>query len=302
MPRKPIRTGYDRSRIRDIDARGVFGVTDNANPLDFLKYSTFIKGRMFGRWIDSVNGSSRSNGYDEGDLIECPPYILESILRDELFTERDLEITGGGLNIFTCTDLKSGVDDYYNNSIYYNVDNDFLSYIIDYSGSGHSAILAANDGAVLNGDRFCLTNVQGDNKIDYATFDLLGNTTDGLRKDWKFARSMQSKTVASDIIEKLLYEMRCIITPSNNIYKIIALDESTALDTWTKPLMHRGSLLASAELTTKSQLYNDYRIRYNYHHGERAYTKSLFVNKSGYSSELTSGATYQATCKTIYES
>lgn len=42
------------------------------------------KGRMFGSWIDS-NG--RSNGYAEGDLIENPAYIIESILREELRNE-----------------------------------------------------------------------------------------------------------------------------------------------------------------------------------------------------------------------
>lgn len=42
------------------------------------------KGRMFGDWIEA-NG--RSNGYSEGDLIENPAYIIESILREELKNE-----------------------------------------------------------------------------------------------------------------------------------------------------------------------------------------------------------------------
>ena len=36
-------------------------------------------GRKFGSWIDE---NSRSNGYNEGDLIDNPAYIIESILRD----------------------------------------------------------------------------------------------------------------------------------------------------------------------------------------------------------------------------
>lgn len=38
------------------------------------------KGRMFGAWIDA---DSRSNGYNEGALIENPAYMIESIWRDE---------------------------------------------------------------------------------------------------------------------------------------------------------------------------------------------------------------------------
>ena len=39
------------------------------------------KGREYGSWIDA---DSRDNGYDEGDLIENPVYIIEDILRNEL--------------------------------------------------------------------------------------------------------------------------------------------------------------------------------------------------------------------------
>jgi len=38
-------------------------------------------GRIFGSWIDE---DSRNNGYDAGDLISNPAYIIESLLRDEL--------------------------------------------------------------------------------------------------------------------------------------------------------------------------------------------------------------------------
>jgi len=41
-----------------------------------------VKGRMFGSWID--NDPDAGNGYNAGDLIKHAPYILESILIDEL--------------------------------------------------------------------------------------------------------------------------------------------------------------------------------------------------------------------------
>ena len=47
--------------------------------IDYLYFSG--TGREFGSWIDA---DSRNNGYNEGDLIENPVYIIEDILRTEL--------------------------------------------------------------------------------------------------------------------------------------------------------------------------------------------------------------------------
>ena len=96
----------------------------------------YTEGRMYDRWIDystvadatrnDSNGSVGDPGYNDGDLIKQPAYIVESVLRDECFIERDLTITsyvsstsGGGYYtyVFTCTGVKSSVDDYYNNAI-----------------------------------------------------------------------------------------------------------------------------------------------------------------------------------------
>ena len=40
-----------------------------------------VKGRKFGAWVDA---DSRNNGYNSGDLIESPAYIIESVFRDVL--------------------------------------------------------------------------------------------------------------------------------------------------------------------------------------------------------------------------
>ena len=50
------------------------------------------QGRMYGAWIDTINGSARDNengagsdpGYNSGDLIENPVYIVEDVLRTEV--------------------------------------------------------------------------------------------------------------------------------------------------------------------------------------------------------------------------
>lgn len=64
--------------------RNIIINTDNSPQLEIA--FAYGAGRMFGKWIDD---NSRDNGYDQGDLIQNPIYIIESILRDELFVERD---------------------------------------------------------------------------------------------------------------------------------------------------------------------------------------------------------------------
>ena len=49
---------------------------DSAGPFYFL-----LRGALeFGAWIDERGGA----GYTEGQTIECPPYVIEDILRRQL--------------------------------------------------------------------------------------------------------------------------------------------------------------------------------------------------------------------------
>lgn len=72
--------------------RAVYFVTYDASdlPADVI-YDTG-KGRMYGEWID---GPDCSNAYDEGDLIENPGSIIESLLCDEL--GRTVRMSGAAL-------------------------------------------------------------------------------------------------------------------------------------------------------------------------------------------------------------
>lgn len=260
------------------------------------------KGRMYGRWIDSVNGSARSNGHNENDLIEEPGGVIESLLRDEIFVERDLEITSSSaVNTAVVSGLRSSINNFYNYSIWYNVTTGHKTWVNSYVGSTKTITIQDNDASMAAGDKVFITNVQGDNKINYQSFDVLGNTTNGLRKDWKFARSIYNEVYAGDLIDSLLYESRCILFTSYNQYKIKALDEASSADTWTTPLKINGNEAVNCSLTHISQLYNDYRVNYHFDYGSQEYKKTLFVNKSGYTSTLTNGSTYQTTCKTIYD-
>jgi len=52
----------------------------NPSEQDFQTAWAAMKGREYGSWVDDV---ARSNGHDEGDMIEDPAFIVESLLRDE---------------------------------------------------------------------------------------------------------------------------------------------------------------------------------------------------------------------------
>ena len=58
-----------------------YSVNKNAQIFFDAGYGSTKGGMMFGSWIDE---NSRDNGYDEGDLIDNPAYVVESILRDVL--------------------------------------------------------------------------------------------------------------------------------------------------------------------------------------------------------------------------
>ena len=250
-----------QARIKSIEDYGRLDVKT-----DILNNSfAYVKGRMYERWIDHIEAldasKNRTTGDIETDLIDCPPYLIESLLRDENFVERDLQITdihsgilidstttsatasklndsGGGFSgvveigdyayndtddtsttvtgidsdtvlsvaddIFAnaedyrivgaagtirINDLKSSEDDYYNYAIYYNATTDHKTYVTDYVGSTKTLVLASADTSASADDNIFLQNIQGDLKIDYASFDAIGNTTNGTRKDWVFARS-----------------------------------------------------------------------------------------------------------------
>ncbi len=132
---------------------------------------SLLKGRMFERWIDTAGSrTSGSTGYTAGNLIETPIYIIESLLRDEIYVERDLTITTIPADPFslllTVDGLKSSQDDYYNNAIIYNHTNQWKDYVADYVGSIKRITLGVGSHTMSIGDNISLSNIQGNNRIN----------------------------------------------------------------------------------------------------------------------------------------
>lgn len=261
-------------------------------PKQLVNYS-YLEGRMFDRWVDSVSGSARSNGKNENDLISIPCDIIESLLRDENFVERDLRIsTVTDTTHIICNELLSSEDDYYNYSIYYNVTTNHKTYVSDYVGSTKTMILASADTLASATDNIFLQNVRGDLKIDYASFDAIGNTTNGTRKDWIFARSFVEKQNIQDILNELVYESHCELVESTNpdsgekYYKLVTLDDESG-DTWTNPAYAGGLEQITGGLTSLDNVFTQFRLKYYYDYGKGDFTKEIYVDKNGFPSTAT---------------
>lgn len=273
-----------------------------------LKLAYFTcEGRMFDRWTDIVNGSARSNGKNEDDLIDNPVYIIESIYRDEIFVERDLISDTATLVSGTTytvkvdgttndTPLNNSADDFYNNAILNNVTRGTKGYVSDYIGSTKTLTVIMASGSFGAGDKFYLTNVNGDNRIDFASFDVLGNTTNGTRDGWVFRLSINKIVTVANLINQLCFEANIIKVESYDKIKLVALDLGTSIATWGSPLKQNGVELAKIKLSPLQNVFTDFRLRYAYDYGKNEYTKEYFVNKNGFTTDSTL-TTEQTLCK-----
>jgi hypothetical protein len=252
-------------------------------------------GRMYGAWVDF---DSRDNGYDEGDLIENPVHIIESILRDEIFLERDLSITTVTDNAhFIVTGLLSAVNDYYNDAYIHNVTRNESDLIVDYTGA--SKTVHTNNGHVdwEEDDLLYIDNIQGTQKIDITNFDF----TAGLRSGMYFNLGIYDQESTQTIIETLLHEAFLLLVKQDEVYKIIAIEETIeSIDTWTNPLKQSGAEMITVSFTPLESLFYDYRLKFDHVQGKEEYLRELFVNKNGYSANgLSDGATLQGLCEDV---
>ena len=206
----------------------------------------YLRGMEFERWIDYTNGNTRSNGYNAGDVIENPAYVIESILRDWTFCERNRRIDTSASGTKAVLDgsvygfgLISAVDDYYNNAIYYNHKTGHKTYISDYNGATKEITLASAEPVpgVMVGSYVSITNIQGDSLIDTASFDAVGNATNGLRDGYELASSLKDFTTPRTVIDEICQNFLLFVFKSGQKYKIATLEKKATADgTLSNPL------------------------------------------------------------------
>jgi len=270
----PIRD--DNGRLLPIPSTGDGGITFPLAPkIGNVSSDIYVgvAGRKFRAWIDA---DSRSNGYNAGDLITNPAYIIESIIRDELLAEKELTITTKtSTTILRSTSLLSSVDDYYNGSYYHNLTTGFETTISDYTGSTKEFTLASADTSVAVNDIFELTSIKYSDKIDYASFDTVGNTTNGKRDDWLMARSLNAIEDVDDILSRLCFESHCILFENNTgKYKLVALDT----DTTTGYFIDETQIIGSPSVSRTRNVFNKYSIEYFYNYATSVYERSVSVD------------------------
>lgn len=130
-----------------------------------------VKGYTYDGWIDT----GRSNGHSTGDLIESPAYVLEGLLRDEVKTERNLEILGKTDSVtYAISGLKSAINDYYNGAIIVNTTVGERATISDYVGSSGTIILSSAPSSTWNAGDLCyIKNINI--SVDTSAFDIVGS-------------------------------------------------------------------------------------------------------------------------------
>jgi len=264
----------------------------------------FLRGMEFERWIDYTNGSTRTNGKNTGDLIENPAYVIESILRDWVFTERNRRIDvrhgdtvcelDGSVNGLG---LLSSQDDYYNGAIWYNHSTGHKTYVTDYNGTNKYIYLNDADASMAAGNYISITNIQGDNLIDTTSFDALGNTTNGLRNGYKLATSIKDFETAKDIIDGICSDFLLFLYKSGTKYKIATLEKKATADgTFSNPLKANGAEQVTTWLGNLDGYYSDFKFRHFFEYAKGEYNFTMACNSNGSTSGL--GTTYEGYCKT----
>jgi len=118
---------------------------------------------------------ARSNTYNADGLIENPSGVIESIIRDEILTERDLKIdsvVSDVIEFATLSPLNSAVNDFYNGAYLVNVTKSERYEVTDYVGLTKKLTLSSIPTGWAAGNFCYLKNIQAN--IDTDSFDVVG--------------------------------------------------------------------------------------------------------------------------------
>lgn len=256
-----------------------------------------VKGRFCDEWVQG-----RAIGFTDADTCENPALIIESLLRNELWVERGLEIASvTSTTQFVVNGLRYDKNDYYNDAYIVHVSGAVRDTIADYDASTNTITTSSAHAGWVATDKVYIININNDARLDTATIDALANSTDGKRKDWLFANSIHNRMNLSSILAEILFESHCLMFMSYKQYKVIALDEEAgAVDTWTNPLKQKGIELVGGTLTPLANIFTDFTLKYYYDYGAQEYQKELTVNKNDSTSasdhDGNSLSTYETNC------
>lgn len=194
---------------------------------------------------------ARSNTYNDGDLIENPSGIIESIIRDEVLTERDLVIDSVVTNVIefsSLTPLNSTVDTFYKDACLVNVTKSERYTISDYAASTKKLTLYSTPTGWAAGNKCYLKNVN--TNIDTDSFDVVG------------AGIVESGTTDSASAYKLIQSGQNFLTTVKTGMMVKNTTDTTY--SYVKSVDSNTQLTLETNIMASGETYQIYGKRYNW--------------------------------------
>ena len=117
--------------------------------------------------------------------------------------------------------------------------------------------------------------------INYASFDTVGNTTNGKRDDWKFAQSITSQGNSLGVIQEICEQSGTVLVHDYaNQERLVALDHYSPTDSLgnAEIVFEDGKPQARVRQTHTQYIYNEFYLNYKYNYGSGNFDKQLFMN------------------------
>ena len=236
-----------------------------------------VKGMPFRPWIDLTG---RTNSFNEGDLIENIVYQIESVIRDVILCEYDLEASGysiGYISFNSTHGLISTADNYYKDAYLINVTKGWIKKVDSYVGSTKRCNISTVDTVDIGyTDKLYMTNIQGNNLIDTDYFDACAT----IKTNWKGRINLDSQIEAYTFLDNIAFEAQCSLYKAYGKYRIMPIETGTSDGTLSSPLIEKGgNLLCDAALSDVDDIFTSFIVNYNYLPQENKYSKTLTCNK-----------------------
>jgi len=124
-------------------------------------------------------------------------------------------------------------------------------------------------------------------EINYQSFDDVGNTTDGHRKDWKFACVIDEETNSLEVIKKFCQQAGIVYFQNyENKEKVAPLKKQTAVKTIDRTTIQEGPI--KVRFSELGNVFNEFYLNYDKLWVTDNYRKTLYV--TGSSNNLSSNA------------
>ena len=234
--------------------------------IDYIYFSGL--GRKYTAFIDA---DSRNNGYNKDALIENPIYIIEDILRSELGT-----LSSGSATSTTSNKLVDSSASFTSSvvgQIVYNT-TDGTNATVTAKDSGTQLSIDAD--IMASGENYSISGLTS-SEIDYATFDISGNTTDGYLGDIfndavgdvQFAFSQHKFINSKDLINKICDQtLSWVFIGGDGKFKIKTLRRTGDYSSADKTIDYNDITLKNITRTSLNSVRNDITINYNHDYGQ----------------------------------